>query len=191
MGYTVGDRFVVELSEHFLGEQKMAMSTDGIMFTQAELDKMERLDSDYINEHFGEFQDEAYDNGFADGKKAGIEEGRLLAEVDAFNEQFPTKLKVYISGPITNNPNATLDFTKVEQRLREQGYEVINPSMLNIILNQATTKHSEYMEVCYTLLDLADILYMMSGWEESKGANQEYGYGRAKEKLILFEEDEI
>ena len=33
------------------------------------LDELEELNSDYINEHFGELQDEAYRKGYDDGKK--------------------------------------------------------------------------------------------------------------------------
>jgi hypothetical protein len=33
------------------------------------LDELEELNSDYINENFGELQDEAYQKGFEDGKK--------------------------------------------------------------------------------------------------------------------------
>ena len=32
--------------------------------------ELEELNSDYINEHFGELQDEAYQKGFEDGKKS-------------------------------------------------------------------------------------------------------------------------
>ena len=33
------------------------------------------LNSDYINEHYGELQDEAYKRGYADGKKSVEDEG--------------------------------------------------------------------------------------------------------------------
>ena len=38
------------------------------------LDELEELNSDYINEHYGELQDEAYQKGFEDGKNS-IENG--------------------------------------------------------------------------------------------------------------------
>ena len=37
--------------------------------------ELEVLNSDYINEHFGSLQDEAYQRGFEDGKKSGYEKG--------------------------------------------------------------------------------------------------------------------
>lgn len=39
-------------------------------YTRVEqVDDLEELNSDYINEHYGELQDEAYQKGFEDGKK--------------------------------------------------------------------------------------------------------------------------
>lgn len=38
---------------------------------------LEELNSDYINEHYGELQDEAYQKGFDDGKKSVSEPGRI------------------------------------------------------------------------------------------------------------------
>ena len=38
-------------------------------FYTRDFDSLEELNSDYINEHYGELQDEAYQKGFEDGKK--------------------------------------------------------------------------------------------------------------------------
>jgi hypothetical protein len=38
---------------------------------------LEELNSDYINEHYGELQDEAYQRGFEDGRKAVSDPGRI------------------------------------------------------------------------------------------------------------------
>lgn len=40
-------------------------------YTRVEqIDDLEELNSDYINEHYGSLQDEAYQRGFEDGKKS-------------------------------------------------------------------------------------------------------------------------
>ena len=39
--------------------------------------ELEELNSDYINENFGELQDEAYQKGFEDGKKSVSEPDRI------------------------------------------------------------------------------------------------------------------
>ena len=41
------------------------------------LDELEELNSDYINEHFGNLQDEAYQRGFEDGKKSVSDPDRI------------------------------------------------------------------------------------------------------------------
>lgn len=47
--------------------------------------------------------------------------------------------------------------------------------------------HNEYMELCMLLLSKCDYIYLMKGWEESAGANIEYGYAVAADKIILKE----
>lgn len=44
-------------------------NANAIWTTSNILDDLEELNSDYINEHFGDLQDEAYKRGFEDGKK--------------------------------------------------------------------------------------------------------------------------
>ena len=39
--------------------------------------ELEELNSDYINEHYGELQDEAYQRGFEDGKKSVSDTDRI------------------------------------------------------------------------------------------------------------------
>nr|DAZ41552.1 MAG TPA: protein of unknown function (DUF4406) [Caudoviricetes sp.] len=36
------------------------------------------------------------------------------------------------------------------------------------------------MRMSFELLDLCDAIYMLDGWENSKGANQEYGFAKGK-----------
>ena len=44
-------------------------------FYTRDFDSIEELNSDYINEHYGELQDEAYKRGYDDGKKSVEDEG--------------------------------------------------------------------------------------------------------------------
>lgn len=37
-------------------------------------------------------------------------------------------MRVYISGPISNEPDYKAKFAKAEAELKEQGFEVINPA---------------------------------------------------------------
>ena len=65
---------------------------------------------------------------------------------------------------------------------------VIDPSDLNYVMPEDAT-HKEYMGVCLKLLDLADGIYMLRGWEESQGACMELGYALASDKIIMFEKE--
>lgn len=82
-------------------------------------------------------------------------------------------MKVYISGPISGLPYEKVEkaFSKAEIRLQEQGYEVVNP--LNNGLPREST-WNEHMRADIKLLLDCDAIYMLNGWEYSKGASLEY-----------------
>lgn len=83
------------------------------------------------------------------------------------------KMKVYISGPITGLPyeEAEKSFNEAEIRLQEQGYEVGNP--LNNGLPREST-WNEHMRADIKLLLDCDAIYMLDGWEFSRGAQIEF-----------------
>lgn len=96
-------------------------------------------------------------------------------------------MRIYISGPITNVVDFKEKFSRAETKLKKEhaNAEIINPTM--IVLPESCT-HEDYMRIDFMLLDLADAIYMLDGWELSKGACMEYGYAIAKDLLILKEE---
>ena len=95
-------------------------------------------------------------------------------------------MRIYISGPITNVLDYKEKFDQAEKHLKEKypNAEIVNPTM--IVLPSGCT-HEDYMKIDFMLLDLADAIYMMPGWDLSKGCNQEYGYAVAKNLIILEE----
>ena len=77
-------------------------------------------------------------------------------------------------------------FAKAQDELMMQGYSVINPALINSNMQEDTT-YEEYMKMSFAMLDIAEHIYMLKGWEKSCGANREYGYALAKNKIIMFE----
>ncbi|MBQ6966511.1 MAG: DUF4406 domain-containing protein [Lachnospiraceae bacterium] len=95
-------------------------------------------------------------------------------------------MRIYISGPITGTTDYMDRFEWVESNLRYLGAEVVNPAMVNSLLPETTT-HREYMITSIAMLKICDTIYMLQGWEHSKGARQEYRYARKHGYQILFE----
>ena len=94
-------------------------------------------------------------------------------------------MKIYISGPITNVLDYKEKFARAEQNLKAKypDAEIINPT----VLDKLPLTYDEYMELDLRLLGICEGIYMLKGWEDSKGANREYGYALAKGKAIYFE----
>lgn len=98
-------------------------------------------------------------------------------------------MKIYISGPITGVDDFMDRFGKAEKFLREKGYIPYNPAKANLMLPDEA-EYEEYMAVSFAMMDMCDSIYMLKDWENSKGANREYGYALGKGKKILYEQME-
>ena len=95
--------------------------------------------------------------------------------------------RIYISGPITGTDDFYERFAEAEaEAMWSCDGSVVNPARLNDIMPKDAT-HEEYMELSFKLLGMCDAIYMLKGWEESKGANREYGYAVAKGMRLMFE----
>jgi hypothetical protein len=93
---------------------------------------------------------------------------------------------VYLSGKITGNENYKKDFVCAELFLLQMGYIVINPARLDEVANKLT--YEQYMQICYRLVDISDIIFMVSGWQKSKGANAELSYAKSLGKKVMYQD---
>lgn len=95
-------------------------------------------------------------------------------------------MRIYISGAMAKRPDTYKEeFAKAEKEITEKGYIVINPAWLPKGLDR-----NRYMPVCLAMVDAADAIYMINGWEDSKGARLEKAYAEYQDKLVLYERSE-
>ena|SRR3712207_30413 len=91
---------------------------------------------------------------------------------------------LFLSGPITGHKDYREAFKDAQLKLEALGYEVINPAELCAVLPESAT-WTDYMTICLDLLQLADGICQLPGWEASRGAQREYAYAIAADKLVL------
>ena len=97
-------------------------------------------------------------------------------------------MKIYISGPITGTTDYMERFQKAEEFLKELSpdADVINPAKVSANLPESTG-YEDYMKLSLCLLEMCDVIYMMKGWDDSKGALLEFQYAKAMGQGILYE----
>ena len=102
------------------------------------------------------------------------------------------KKVIYVSGKITGTSDYTDRFLAVEDRLIAEGYDVLNPvrtgKWLEHYLEPEKPTWVQYMKYDIATMMKADYIYMMSGWEQSKGAWMEHFLARVLNYNIIYEE---
>lgn len=96
-------------------------------------------------------------------------------------------MRVYISGPITGTERYMNKFAWAENFWKDRGVYVINPAKTNATLPEETD-HDGYMRISIALLAECDTIYMLKGWQNSIGANEERDYALENGYNILYEE---
>ena len=92
---------------------------------------------------------------------------------------------IYIAGPMTGKPGFNRDaFAAAAKLLREAGHTPLNPAWL-----PTTLPDDKYMPICTAMIDAADAIYMLNGWQASLGARCERLYAKRQGKIELLEKD--
>lgn len=92
---------------------------------------------------------------------------------------------IYVAGKMRGLPDLGRSaFYSAEKRLNEMGHIALNPARLPVGMQD-----SKYMPICLAMLDAADIVLMLEGWENSAGAKVEHSYAKLQGKKIVYEKD--
>lgn len=94
--------------------------------------------------------------------------------------------KVYISGQISGLPIEEVKekFSSIEAQLIAQGYEVVNPLKNGLPWNAPWELH---IAMDIVLLMGCDTIYLLTGWDNSRGATLEKNFAELTKKKIIYE----
>ncbi|EJR6806018.1 DUF4406 domain-containing protein [Salmonella enterica] len=78
-------------------------------------------------------------------------------------------MKIYVAGPMSGLPNFNRDrFNEAARLVVESGNVPLNPAILPDGLPER-----DYMAIGIAMLQCADAIHLIEGWEKSKGARAE------------------
>ena len=96
--------------------------------------------------------------------------------------------KIYIAGRMTGMPNWNIEaFNEAEALLSLQGHTVLNPAKATPMVAPEIIPHSDYMKIAIAMLSVCDTIYMLDGWQHSKGALIEYEYALDHCMTIMYQ----
>lgn len=87
---------------------------------------------------------------------------------------------LYIAGPITGIRNYRERFAAAQAAAEAYEWAVLNPATL-----PAGLSNEAYMPICLAMLNAADAVLMLDGWEESMGAQAERGFALYQGKQVF------
>jgi len=104
-------------------------------------------------------------------------------------------MKIYISGPISHDPYYEEAFSRAEEYLSYLGYEVVNPVDIPEREfdgpDRDVQKWHYYMRESIKLLMDCDQIYMLEGWEHSRGARLEQKIALELAMARMYETEDI
>ena len=99
---------------------------------------------------------------------------------------------IYIAGPMTGREDNNFDeFDAAEIKLQNEGWQVVNPTDFNNVFgsNPEGKLLDAVMECERAVIPHLDAIYLLKGWNKSKGAKRELLVA-LQHDLIVIEEGE-
>lgn len=93
------------------------------------------------------------------------------------------KTKLYIAGKITGDAEYKAKFEAAAEAYKKKGYIVLNPSWMPQGMRPA-----DYMRICFAMIDTADVIAFLPGYETSPGAQLELQYCLYTDKSVKLPE---
>ncbi|MFN1150221.1 DUF4406 domain-containing protein [Serratia liquefaciens] len=94
-------------------------------------------------------------------------------------------MKIYIAGPMSGIEKFNRPAFHFEAlRLSAEGHTILNPATLPDGLSER-----EYMDIGCAMLRCADGIFLLSGWQSSKGARAEHALAEKLELEIIHQEN--
>lgn len=90
-------------------------------------------------------------------------------------------MKVYIAGKITGDPDYWEKFLWAQEDLERQGFTVLNPADLPEGMRPA-----DYMRICLSMMESADVVAFLPDYTESRGAQLEWAWCQYVGKTTMY-----
>ena len=108
-------------------------------------------------------------------------------------------MKIYISGPIANQPNGNREaFDRAARRLSDLGHDPVNPHVVGLKVEAQMSPGADlrdfrhaYMQVDLEALLKCDGIYLLPKWSRSSGAKLEKAVAQATGKAIYYVLSEV
>jgi hypothetical protein len=115
---------------------------------------------------------------------------------------------IYLAGPMSNNEHASYEnynfdeFDRVRDELKILGHHPISPADIDRLFegwdkyppadfDPTREDVARFMRRDQNAIEGADAIYMMEGWEHSKGARDEFAHAEFLGKKIMYEIERI